>query len=67
MQRKESLPAEEQTVTVTVRSKGEPCALSDAQIQAWYAERIAALFDPKWGAPEITVSVERKRTQKNDV
>ncbi|MBR6040063.1 MAG: antibiotic biosynthesis monooxygenase [Clostridia bacterium] len=51
--------AEEQTVTVTVRTKGEPCALTDAEIKAWYAERVASLFDPQWGTPEITVDVER--------
>ncbi len=51
--------AEEQTVTVTVRTKGEPCELSDAEIKAWYADRIASLFDPQWGTPEITVDVER--------
>jgi hypothetical protein len=65
MPRKEHDPAsaaaEEQTVTITVRTGGEPCTLSDAQIEAWYAERIAALFDPKWGTPEIAVSVERRR------
>lgn len=52
---------EEQIITITVKSKGEPCELTDEQIKAWYAERIAALFDPKWGVPEITVEVERNR------
>lgn len=52
--------AEEQTVTVTVKTQGEPCELSDAEIKAWYAERVASLFDPRWGTPEITVDVERQ-------
>ena len=51
---------EEQIITITVRSKGEPCEMTDEQIKEWYEQRIAALFDPKWGTPEITVDVERK-------
>lgn len=54
-------PAETQTVTVTVRTAGEPCELGDEAVKAWYAEKIAALFDPKWGVPEITVELERKQ------
>ncbi|MBQ2201826.1 MAG: hypothetical protein II412_04585 [Clostridia bacterium] len=53
---------EEQRITITVKSKGEPCELTDEQIKVWYAERIAALFDPKWGTPKITVDVKRKQT-----
>jgi hypothetical protein len=33
--------------------------MTDAEIKAWYEARIAALFDPKWGRPEITVDLER--------
>lgn len=51
---------EEQRITITVKSKGEPCELTVAEIKAWYEARIAALFDPKWGTPEITIDVERK-------
>ncbi|MBQ1632820.1 MAG: hypothetical protein II049_08370 [Clostridia bacterium] len=51
---------EEQIIQITVRSKGEACTLSDEEIKKWYEERIAALFDSKWGTPEITVDVERK-------
>ena len=47
-------------MTVTVRSAGDPCELDDAGICAWYAEKVSSLFDPKWGTPEITVSVERR-------
>lgn len=53
---------EEQTITITVKSRGEPCEMTDAEIKAWYEARIAALFDPKWGTPEITVDVKRKQT-----
>ncbi len=52
--------AEAQTVTVTVKTQGEPCELSDTEIKDWYTKRIAALFDPQWGTPEITVDVKRK-------
>ena len=53
---------EEQTITITVKSRGEPCEMTNAEIKAWYEARIAALFDPKWGTPEITVDVKRKQT-----
>lgn len=52
--------AEEQTVTVTIRSRGEPCELRDDEIREWYASKIAGLFDPKWGTPKITVELNRK-------
>lgn len=52
---------EEQTVTITIRSKGEPCELTDAEIKAWYAEKLAALFDPEWGVPEIKVELKRRQ------
>lgn len=50
---------EEQIIRITVKTKGEPCGLSDDEIKEWYKQRIAALFDPKWGKPEITVDLER--------
>ncbi len=52
---------EEQIITVTIRTEGEPCELSDEEIRTWYAKRIAALFDPQWGTPEISVEVDRKQ------
>lgn len=52
---------EEQTVTITIRTKGEPCGLSDEEIRKWYADRIGSMFDPRWGTPEITVALERKQ------
>ena len=51
---------EEQTVTVTIRTKGELCKMSDAEIAEWYRSHIADLFDPAYGTPEIAVRVERK-------
>ena len=51
---------EEQIITITVKTQGDPCDLSDAEIKAWYAERVASLFDSKWGTPEITVDVARR-------
>ena len=53
--------AEEQTVTITVQTQGEMCALSDEEIKTWYEKHVAALFDPQWGTPEITVDVNRKQ------
>ena len=50
---------EEQTVTMTVKTKGEPCELSDKELKEWYEQKLAALFDPKWGVPEITVELKR--------
>ena len=57
---KEEKPMEEQIITVTVKTQGDPCELSDDEIKAWYKNRIAALFDPQWGTPEITVDVARR-------
>ena len=56
---KEEKPMEEQIITVTVKTQGDPCELNDAEIRAWYEKHVAALFDPRWGTPEITVDVER--------
>ena len=52
---------EEQIITITVRSEGEPCELSDEEIKTWYEKHVAALFDPQWGMPKITVEVNRKQ------
>ena len=51
---------EEQTVTITVKTKGEKCEMTDAEIEKWYKEHVAGLFDPAYGTPEITVNVKRK-------
>ncbi len=59
-ERKKGAKMEEQIIKITVKTKGEPCELSDKALKGWYEERIAALFDPKWGRPEITVDLERQ-------
>ena len=48
-----------QTVTVTIKTSGEPCQMTDEEIRAWYAEHIAALFNPAYGTPKITVELKR--------
>ncbi len=50
---------EEQIITVTIKTKGEKCELSDAEIKEWYESHIAKLFDPKFGTPEIKAEVKR--------
>ena len=50
---------EEQIITVTIRTKGEKCEMSDAEIKAWYESQIAKLFNPEYGTPEITAEVKR--------
>lgn len=51
---------EQQTVTVTIRTRGEKCELTDEQIKDWYRERIEGLLDPNIGGYEVSVSLERK-------
>lgn len=51
---------EEQIVTVTIKTKGAPCEMTDAEIKAWYEQSIAKLFNPEYGTPEITAEVKRK-------
>ncbi len=51
---------EEQIITITVRTKGEKCEMSDAEIREWYEANIAKLFNPEYGTPEISVNVLRK-------
>ncbi|MBO4325342.1 MAG: hypothetical protein IJL03_04650 [Lachnospiraceae bacterium] len=50
---------EEQIITITVKTKGDVCEMSDAQIREWYEKSIAGLFNPEYGTPEITVDVKR--------
>ena len=54
---------ERQTITVTIRTEGEACMLSDPEIREWYRSHIAQLFDPAYGTPGISVSVERETTE----
>ena len=51
---------EEHIVTITVRTKGEKCELSTEEIREWYCAKVAGLFDPQYGTPEIAVDVQRK-------
>ncbi|MBQ7669757.1 MAG: hypothetical protein IJS45_03440 [Clostridia bacterium] len=57
---------EEQTVTITVKTKGEVCEMSTAEIKAWYEEKVAGLFNPEFGTPEITVNVKRKKRAETE-
>ncbi len=50
---------EEQIITITVKTRGEICELSDSEIKEWYETNVAKLFDPAYGTPEITVKVKR--------
>ncbi len=50
---------EEQKITVTIKTSGEKCELTDEEIRKWYEENIAKLFNPEYGKPEIEVKVER--------
>ena len=50
---------EEQIITITVKTKGDVCVMSDEEIREWYATNVAKLFNPEYGTPEITVDVKR--------
>ena len=50
---------EEQIVTITVKTKGEKCEMTDGEIRDWYAAHVAKLFNPAYGTPEITVELKR--------
>ena len=50
---------EEQVITITVKTRGDVCEMSDAEIKAWYESHVAGLFDPAYGTPEIDVQVKR--------
>lgn len=54
---------EKQTVTVTVRTSGEQCQMTDEEILSWYKQQIAGLFNPAYGTPEIDVKLERTLTE----
>ena len=57
--RTEEIKMEEQVITITVRTKGEKCEMSSDEIIKWYETKVASLFDPAYGTPEITVKLER--------
>ena len=50
---------EKQIVTVTIKTEGEKCEMSDSEIRAWYKDKIASLFNPAYGTPEIEVKLTR--------
>ena len=50
---------EEQIITITVKTKGEKCEMSDGEIKNWYRTHVAGLFDPAYGTPEIDVQLTR--------
>ena len=56
---REEKQMEEQIVTITVKTKGEKCEMTDAEIKDWYASHVAKLFNPAYGTPEIEVDLKR--------
>lgn len=50
---------EEQIITITVKTSGDVCVMSDEEIREWYEKSIAGLFNPAYGTPEIDVKVKR--------
>lgn len=50
---------EEQVITVTIRTKGDVCVLSNEEIAKWYKENIEKLFNKEFGTPEIEVDVKK--------
>ena len=51
---------EKQIVTITVITEGEKCEMTNQQIVDWYQEHINSLFNPQYGTPQISVTLERK-------
>ena len=50
---------EQQIISITIKTKGEKCEMSDSEIKQWYESHIADLFNPEYGTPEISVEVKR--------
>ncbi len=55
---------EQHIVTITVKTHGEDCEMSDAEILKWYKEKVDGLFDKTYGTPEITVDLKRNKTEE---
>ena len=51
---------EEQIIKITIKTSGDKCEMSDAEIKDWYEKNVAGLFNPAYGTPEISVEVTRK-------
>lgn len=50
---------EKQIVSITVITEGDKCEMSDHEIVNWYQTHIASLFNPQYGTPQISVTLER--------
>ena len=50
---------EEQIITVEIRTRGEKCEMTDAEILEWYRTHILSLFDARYGTPEVEVRLKR--------
>ena len=51
---------EEQTVSVTIRTRGEACEMTDEEIAEWYRNAIDSLLDPHIGEHEVSVRLTRR-------
>ncbi len=51
---------EKQIITIKVTTKGDVCEMTTEEIRRWYEEKVAALFNPEFGTPEIEVKVDRE-------
>ena len=60
LEESEEVRMEKQIVTITIVTEGENCEMSNQQIVDWYQENIASLFNPQYGTPKISVTLERK-------
>ena len=50
---------EEQLITIIIKTSRDKCVMTDDQIKEWYESHVRDLFNPAYGAPEITVMIER--------
>ncbi len=51
---------EEQRITITIKTTGEKCQMSDEEIRQWYASAMRNALNPAFGTPEITVDLQRR-------
>ncbi len=51
---------EEHEITIRIRTSGEKCEMTDAEIREWYLKHVGGLFNKEYGTPDIDVTVERK-------
>ena len=50
---------EEQRITITVKTCGDPCRMTDEEIRDWSASAMRSALNPAFGTPEISVDVQR--------